>query len=111
MARSAFSIWAAFVFASLFVVNVQALRVVSLSPNLTELVCHLGACKELVAVGSSSNYPKQVQKLPHIGGYQAINLEELLSLQPNLVLAWQTPLQSAVQNSLFYLVVWRNLAT
>jgi iron complex transport system substrate-binding protein len=63
------------------------LRVVSLVPSLTESVCHLGACERLVGVDRSSNHPMSVQSLPKLGGIDDANVEAIVALRPDVVLA------------------------
>lgn len=62
------------------------LRVVSLLPSLTEVVCELNACDRLVGVDNYSNWPVQVRKLPHVGGLEDANIETIVSLKPDVVL-------------------------
>lgn len=63
-------------------------RLVSLAPNLTELVVAAGATRALVGRDSASDYPKWVQRLPIVGNAAAVNVEELLKLDPDLILVW-----------------------
>ena len=65
----------------------RVLRVVSLEPSNTEIVCALGACGELVAVTSDDNYPPSVKSLPKVGSFGSIDLERVVAVQPQLVLA------------------------
>ncbi len=75
--------------ASLACGNAQAAaRIVTLSPHLAELVCAVGACSQLVGVSARSDYPAQVRSIAQIGDAFAVNLEVILSLHPDLVLAW-----------------------
>jgi iron complex transport system substrate-binding protein len=62
-------------------------RVVSLLPSLTESVCALGACKRLVGVDRYSNYPASVKSLPQLGGLDDVNVEAIVALKPDVVLA------------------------
>ena len=62
-------------------------RVVSLLPSLTESVCALGACKRLVGVDRYSNYPLSVKTLPQLGGLDDVNVEAIVALKPDVVLA------------------------
>jgi iron complex transport system substrate-binding protein len=62
-------------------------RIVSLLPSLTETVCALGACERLVAVDSHSNWPQTVHALPAVGGMDDAQVESILALRPDLVLA------------------------
>ncbi|MDQ0199647.1 ABC transporter substrate-binding protein [Neobacillus ginsengisoli] len=61
-------------------------KIVSLIPSNTEIAYSLGLGKEVVGVSDFDNYPEDVTKKEKIGGQQ-INLEKIISLKPNLVLA------------------------
>ncbi len=61
-------------------------RIVSLLPSLTESVCALKACDRLVGVDNFSNWPVAVQALPHVGGLEDANVEQIVALKPDLVL-------------------------
>jgi iron complex transport system substrate-binding protein len=62
-------------------------RIVSLLPSLTETVCALGACGRLVGTDRHSNHPAQVAALPKLGGLDDPQIERIVSLKPDLVLA------------------------
>lgn len=62
-------------------------RIVSLLPSLTETVCALGRCKDLVGVDRYSNFPEVVRKLPQLGGGLDPQIEAIFALKPDLVLA------------------------
>jgi len=62
-------------------------RIVSLLPSLTETVCALQACDRLVGTDSFSNWPERVRALPKLGGLEDAQLERIVALKPDLVLA------------------------
>lgn len=62
-------------------------RIVSLLPSLTETVCALGQCQRLVGVDRYSNFPASVKKLPQVGGGMDPNIEGIVALHPDVVLA------------------------
>jgi iron complex transport system substrate-binding protein len=62
-------------------------RIVSLLPSLTESVCALGACARLVGVDRFSNWPESVRALPQLGGLEDAQVERVVALKPDLVLA------------------------
>ncbi len=68
------------------VIDKKPEKIVSLIPSNTEIAYALGLGKEVVGVSDFDNYPKDVTKKEKIGG-QEINLEKIISLKPNLVLA------------------------
>lgn len=62
-------------------------RIVSLLPSLTETVCALGACPRLVGLDRYSNWPESLKALPRVGGGLDPNIESIVALKPDLVLA------------------------
>jgi iron complex transport system substrate-binding protein len=65
-----------------------AQRVVSLAPHLTELMYAAGAGAKLVGALEYSDYPPQAMTLPRVGSETSIDLEALVALRPDLVIAW-----------------------
>lgn len=61
-------------------------RIVSLLPSNTEIAFELGLSKQIVGVSDFDNYPKEAEEKEKIGG-QEFNVEKVISLSPNLVLA------------------------
>ena len=72
----------------IIVLAAPAARIVSLAPDLTELVYDAGAGRTLVGTVSYSHYPPVARKLPRVGDAFSVDLERLLALRPDLVLAW-----------------------
>ena len=64
-------------------------KVVTLTPHAAELAYSAGAGSKLVGVTQESDYPEPVKSLPKIGSYVQINLEAIIKLKPDLVIAWQ----------------------
>jgi iron complex transport system substrate-binding protein len=62
-------------------------RIVTLLPSLTETVCELGECRRLVGVDRYSNFPAPVRDLPKVGGGIDPNIEAVVALRPDVVLA------------------------
>jgi vitamin B12 transport system substrate-binding protein len=65
-------------------------RIIALAPHITELLFVVGAGEQVVAVSDYSDYPLAAQALPRIASYASINLEAVLALQPDLVIAWRS---------------------
>lgn len=63
------------------------MRIVSLLPSSTETVCALRACNRLVGVDRFSDWPQQAKALPRVGGLEDAQLERIVALKPDLVLA------------------------
>ncbi len=61
-------------------------RIVSLAPNLTEMVYALGAQDRLVGVTQYCKFPPEAREKPKVGALVNMNYERLLALGPDLVL-------------------------
>jgi iron complex transport system substrate-binding protein len=70
------------------VLAAPARRVVSLAPHLTELMYAAGAGERLVGAFAYSDYPPEAKKLPRVGSEAQIDLEAVVALRPDLVVAW-----------------------
>ena len=67
-----------------------AKRIISLAPSVTELLYSAGAGDKVVAVVQYSDFPEAAKALPRVGGYTQLDIERILSLQPDLVIGWQS---------------------
>lgn len=76
--------------------NQPARRIVSLAPHLTEILYAAGAGSRIIATVEFSDYPPEARALPRIGSYERIDLESLLRLKPDLVIAWRSGTPTAV---------------
>ena len=65
-------------------------RIVTLAPNLAEMVFTAGAGDILVGVSAYSDYPPAVASLPLVGDAFTIDQERLALLRPDLLLAWES---------------------
>lgn len=62
-------------------------KIVSLSPANTEILFALGLGDKIVGRTDYCNYPQEAQKIPTIGDYNNPNVEKIISMVPDLVLA------------------------
>jgi iron complex transport system substrate-binding protein len=67
-----------------------AKRIISLAPNITEVLFHVGAGEQIVGADEYSNYPQAAKEIQRVSNYAAANYELILSLKPDLVIAWQS---------------------
>ena len=67
-----------------------AQRIVSLAPHITELLFAAGAAGRVVGVSQFSDYPPEAAALPQVGGGAGVDLEAVLALRPDLVVAWRS---------------------
>ena len=85
---------------TLISLTAPAMRIISLAPSLTEILYAAGAGSKVVGVVEFSDYPPEARSLPVVGRYDALDLETLLALQPDLVIAWRSGNPRAAINRL-----------
>src|SRR6266850_2182460 len=67
-----------------------AQRIASLAPHLAAIVFAAGAGAKLAGVSSFSRYPAEAERLPVVASYGRVDVERLIALRPDLVLAWRS---------------------
>ncbi|MFL0581036.1 ABC transporter substrate-binding protein [Solibacillus silvestris] len=68
-------------------------RIITLAPSNTEILFGLGLNDEIIAVNDNDTYPEAALSKESVGGME-FNLEQIISLQPDLVVAHESGLYS-----------------
>ena len=63
-----------------------ATRIVALQPSDCEILCAIGCEDALVGIGQYCNYPASITSLPTVQSGKETNIEEILALEPQVVL-------------------------
>jgi iron complex transport system substrate-binding protein len=63
-------------------------RIISLAPGATEMLFAAGAGNRLIATVEFSDEPAAAKRVPRIGDVTAVDMERLVALHPDLVVAW-----------------------
>ena len=69
------------------VIKAEPERIISLAPAITEIIYELGLEDKLVAVSSVCDYPEEALAKTEVGRIDEPNLEKIISLEPDLVIA------------------------
>ncbi len=71
-------------------------RIVSLVPNVTEMLFAIGAGAQVVGVSTYDDFPPETRSLPRVGALLDPDTERILSLRPDLVIVYgsQTELEN-----------------
>jgi len=72
------------------ILSAPAQRIISLAPHVTELLFSVSAGAQIVGAVSYSDYPEAAKSIPRVGGYTRFDLEKILRLQPDLIIAWDS---------------------
>jgi iron complex transport system substrate-binding protein len=72
-----------------------ATRIVSLVPNVTEMLFAIGAGRQVVGVSTYDDFPPETKTLPRVGALLDPDTERIFSLRPDLVIVYgsQTELE------------------
>jgi iron complex transport system substrate-binding protein len=62
-------------------------RIVSLAPNITEVLFGLGLDKEIVGVSIHCNFPEEAKTKIRVGSYISLDYEKMTSVKPDLIIA------------------------
>ncbi len=68
--------------------DAPAQRIIALAPHVVENAFSAGAGDRLVGVVEYSDYPEAAKQIHRVGNYTAWSMEEIVALQPDLVLMW-----------------------
>ncbi len=75
---------------TLITLRTPAQRIISLAPSLTELIYAAGAFEKLIGVAEYSDFPPAATELPIVGRFDILDIERIVQLNPDLVVAWQS---------------------
>ncbi|MGH8244228.1 MAG: ABC transporter substrate-binding protein, partial [Steroidobacteraceae bacterium] len=64
-------------------------RIVSVAPNLTEMLFAAGAADQVVAVSAYSDYPPAARDLPQVGDAFRLDYERIVALAPTVAVVWE----------------------
>ncbi len=70
------------------VLTEPANKIISLAPNITEILFHIGAGSQIIGADEYSNYPEAAKQIIRVNNHSIANYELILSLKPDLILAW-----------------------
>jgi iron complex transport system substrate-binding protein len=62
-------------------------RIISLAPSNTEILFAIGLGEKVVGATEYANYPEEALEIERIGGFNTVNIEKVVSLEPDLILA------------------------
>lgn len=65
-----------------------ATRIISLAPDITEILFAIGAGTHIIGVVNASDFPPDAKKITSVGSYTGIDLERIIALKPDLIITW-----------------------
>ncbi len=65
-------------------------RIIALAPHLVENLFSIGAGERIVGTSAYADYPAAAKQIPQVSDYSGVQIEKILALKPDLVLAWKS---------------------
>lgn len=65
-------------------------RIIALAPHIVEMLFDIGAGEQIIATTEHADYPESAKTIPRIGSSLRIQLERVIELQPDLIIAWKS---------------------
>ena len=64
--------------------------IIALSPHIVEMLYDIGAGEQIIGTTSFADYPEQAKNIPVIGNYLRLQIEKVITLQPDYIIAWKS---------------------
>jgi vitamin B12 transport system substrate-binding protein len=64
--------------------------IIALAPHIVEMLYDVGAGEQIIGTTAFADFPTQAKKIPRIGNYVRLQLERVIELQPDLIIAWKS---------------------
>ena len=64
--------------------------IIALAPHIVEMLYDVGAGGQIIGTTAFADYPEQAKAIPRIGNYVRLQLERVIELQPDLIIAWRS---------------------
>ena len=63
--------------------------IIALSPHIVEMLYDIGAGEQIIGTTSYADYPESAKNIARIGNHARIQIERVIELQPDLIIAWK----------------------
>ncbi|MBU3021232.1 cobalamin-binding protein [Aestuariibacter sp. A3R04] len=68
----------------------RPLRIVALAPHIVESLYDIGAGDTIIATTDHSDFPAAAKQIPRVGNYARLQIERIVQLAPDIIIAWRT---------------------
>jgi vitamin B12 transport system substrate-binding protein len=68
----------------------QKQRIVALAPHIVESLYAIGAGQQIIGTTAHSDYPKAAEDILRVGNYARLQIEKIIQLKPDIIIAWKT---------------------
>lgn len=64
--------------------------IIALSPHIVEMLYDIGAGEQIIGTSAFADYPEQAKDIPIVGNYLRLQIEKVIILQPDFIIAWKS---------------------
>jgi vitamin B12 transport system substrate-binding protein len=68
----------------------QQLTIIALAPHIVESLYAIGAGQQIIGTTAHADYPQDAENILQVGNYARLQIEKIIQLKPDLVIAWKT---------------------
>ncbi|WP_448563481.1 cobalamin-binding protein [Thalassotalea ganghwensis] len=65
-------------------------RIIALAPHIVENLYQVGAGQYIIGTTEHADYPEQANRIKRVGNYAKLNIEQILAMAPDVIIAWKT---------------------
>ncbi|MEP1446521.1 MAG: cobalamin-binding protein [Paraglaciecola sp.] len=70
--------------------SLQKLRIIALAPHIVESLYAIGAGQQIIGTTAYADYPSAAKDILQVGNYARLQIEKIIQLQPDVIIAWKT---------------------
>jgi vitamin B12 transport system substrate-binding protein len=68
----------------------QKKRIIALAPHIVESLYAIGAGQQIIGTTAHADYPEAAEDILRVGNYARLQIEKIIQLKPDLIIAWKT---------------------
>lgn len=70
--------------------SLQKQRVIALAPHIVESLYAIGAGEQIIGTTAHADYPEAAKGILRVGNYARLQIEKIIQLKPDVIIAWKT---------------------
>jgi len=70
--------------------SLQKQRIIALAPHIVESLYAIGASEQIIGTTAHADYPKAAEDILRVGNYARLQIEKIIQLKPDVIIAWKT---------------------
>jgi vitamin B12 transport system substrate-binding protein len=70
--------------------SLQKQRVIALAPHIVESLYAIGAGDQIIGTTAHADYPEAAKDILRVGNYARLQIEKIIQLKPDVIIAWKT---------------------